>query len=88
VYVLLVVWIVCPEPDQAAEALDDRTDDSIVRECAPDFLAVGVALCLGPRVQPAELGGEVGLEITSALHSTCTVGRPGAVVDADQPGDG
>lgn len=38
-YVLLVVLIVCPEPDKATEALDDRSDDSIVPECAPDFLA-------------------------------------------------
>ena len=36
----------------------------------------------------AELGGEVRLEVTPALHSTGTVGRPGVVVDADQPGDG
>jgi hypothetical protein len=27
----------CPEPDQAAETLNDRRDDSIVRERAPDF---------------------------------------------------
>ena len=87
-YVLLVVWIVCPEPDQAAEALEDRRDDSIVRECAPGFLAVGLALSLGPGVQLTELGGEAGLELTPALHSTWTVGRPGVVVDADQPADG
>jgi len=87
-YVLLVVRVVCPEPDQAGEALEDRTDDSIVRECAPDFLEVGVALCRGPGVQPAELGGEAGLEVTPALRSTCPVGRPGVVADADQPGDG
>jgi hypothetical protein len=67
--VLLVVWIVCPEPDQAAEALEDRRDDSIVRECAPDFFACGEALCRGPGVQLTELGGEVRLEFTPALRS-------------------
>jgi hypothetical protein len=68
--VLLIVWIVCPEPDQAAEAADDRTDYSTVRECVPDFLAVGVALTMGLGVQAAELGGEVGLEVTPAPRST------------------
>jgi hypothetical protein len=69
-YVLLAVWIVCPEPDQAAEALDDRRDDSIVRDCAPGFLAVGAALSLGPGVQLTELSGEIGLEFAPAPHST------------------
>jgi hypothetical protein len=35
---LLSFGIVCPEPDQAVEALDDRDDDSVVRERAPGFL--------------------------------------------------
>jgi len=34
--VLSAVCIVGPEPDQAAEALEDRGNDSIVREGAPD----------------------------------------------------
>jgi hypothetical protein len=46
-------------------------DDSIVRECPLTFLAVGVALFLGPGVQPTEGDGEVGLAVTPALlHST------------------
>jgi len=38
-YVLLTFGIVCPEPNQAAEALHDRRDESIVGERTPDFLA-------------------------------------------------
>lgn len=53
-----------------------------------DFPAVGAAFCVGPGVQLGELGGEVRLEVAPALHGTGTVGRPGLVVDADQPGDG
>jgi hypothetical protein len=37
--VLLIFGIVCPEPNQAAEALHDRSDESIVGERALDFLA-------------------------------------------------
>jgi hypothetical protein len=36
--VLVVVAIVCPEADQAVEALHDGRDDSTVGECALDFL--------------------------------------------------
>ena len=64
------VWIVCPKPDQATEAINDRRDDSIVCECAIDFLAGRVALSAGPGEQSTELDGEVGLEVTPALHST------------------
>ena len=39
--VLLVVWIVCPEPDQAAETLDDRTDDSKPSQLAGSFTLWG-----------------------------------------------
>jgi hypothetical protein len=35
---LLSFRIVCPEPDQAVEALDDRDGDSVVRERALDFI--------------------------------------------------
>jgi hypothetical protein len=45
-------------------------DDSVVRECALALLAVGVALFLGPGVQPTEGDGGVGLAVTPALlHS-------------------
>jgi hypothetical protein len=86
--VLLVVGIVCPQSDQAAEALHDRKDDSIVGERALDVLAGGMTLSFGPGVQLAQLGGQAGLELTPAPDSTRTAGRPGVVVDADQPGNG
>jgi hypothetical protein len=38
-HVLLIFGIVCPEPNQTAEALHDRRDESIVGERALDFLA-------------------------------------------------
>ena len=66
---LLSFGIVGPEPDQAIEALDDRSDDSVVRERALGFLACGVTLSADPGVQPAQFGSEAGLELTPALDS-------------------
>jgi hypothetical protein len=37
--VVLTFGIICPEPNQAAEALHDHRDESIVGERALDFLA-------------------------------------------------
>jgi len=35
---LPAVWIICPEPDQVSEALDDRVHDSIICQGVPHFL--------------------------------------------------
>jgi hypothetical protein len=83
--VLLAFAIVWPKPDQAAETLHDRRDDSIVRECALDSSRAGWR-SLSPAAQPDRVGGEARLELTPAPDSTYTVGRPGMIVDADQPG--
>jgi len=57
---------VCPEPDQGAEAVNHRCDDSIVRQRQPDFFGCGTAFCRGPGEQLAERGGEAGLDFTPA----------------------
>jgi aryl-alcohol dehydrogenase-like predicted oxidoreductase len=62
-----VLW---PEPDQAAEALEDRGDDSLVREYALDFLAGGGTLSRDPRVQLVKPGGEAWLAFTPAPDRT------------------
>jgi hypothetical protein len=45
---LVIFRIVCPEPDQVVESLDDHSDDSIVRQGALGFLASGAVLSAGP----------------------------------------
>ena len=51
--VLLGFGSVCPEPDQAGEAFNDRRDDPVVGERVFDVLARGMVPSFGPRVQSA-----------------------------------
>jgi hypothetical protein len=69
-FVLVIFGIVCPEPDQVVESLDDHSDDSIVRQGALGFLAAGAALSASPGMQLAQLGGEARLQLTPAPGST------------------
>jgi hypothetical protein len=75
-------------PIRLAKRCTIAKNDFIVGERALDVLACGTALSFGTGMQLAQLGGEAGLEFTPAPGSTRTVGRPGVVVDADQPGNG
>jgi hypothetical protein len=72
-----------PEPDQAGEATDERTDDPVACECQPDFFGGRTAFrrCPGEAASPA--GGEV-----ASVSPQRRVARARSVVDVDQPGNG
>lgn len=85
---LLDLRIGPPEPDQAGEAIDDRSDNPVACERELDFLGGRVAFRRCPGEQCPQRGGEVWLDFSPAAGGPRSVGRPGLVADADQPGNG